>query len=79
MFVFALWSAVGKGLASWLSYVMFSCVFYHFPIRCPGSGVVVDGIDSDLCLLPYFTHAVVHISCLANSYGDNSDSTKHPA
>ena len=26
--------------------VMFSCVFCHFPIRCPGSGVVLDCIDS---------------------------------
>ena len=26
-------------------YVMFSCVFCHFPIRCPGSGVILDCID----------------------------------
>ena len=31
-----------------LLYVMFSCflVFCHFPICCPGSGVVFDCIDS---------------------------------
>ena len=47
LFLAALWSPVGKGLTSWLSklYVMFS-VFCHFPMRCPGSGLVPDYIDS---------------------------------
>ena len=27
--------------------------FCHFPIWCPGEGVVLDGIISDLCLLSY--------------------------
>ena len=27
-------------------YVMFSCVFCHFPTWCPGSGVVFDCINS---------------------------------
>ena len=26
--------------------VMFSCVFCHFPMWCPGSGVVLDCIES---------------------------------
>ena len=29
-----------------LLYVMISCVFFHFLIWCPGSGVVFDYIDS---------------------------------
>ena len=33
-----LWSPAGKGLTS--------CVFCYFSIRCPGSGVVLDCIDS---------------------------------
>ena len=37
----ALWSPVGKGLTPWLSWL--SC---HFPMRCHGSGVVLDCIDS---------------------------------
>ena len=36
----ALWSHAGKGLTSW-----FSCNVCHFPIRYPGSGVVLDFID----------------------------------
>ena len=35
-----------------LLYVMFSCVFYHFPMWCPGSSVVV--YIPDLCFLTYF-------------------------
>ena len=33
----------GKGLSSWLSYVFCIC---HFPISCPGSGVVLACTDS---------------------------------
>ena len=42
----ALWSPVGKGLISWLSFVMFNCVFCHFPMWYPWSGVVHDCIVS---------------------------------
>ena len=31
LFIAALWSPAGKGLTSWLSFVMFSCVFVTFP------------------------------------------------
>ena len=32
----ALWSPVGKGLTSWLSFVMFNCVFVTFPFGILG-------------------------------------------
>ena len=40
-----LWSPAGKGLTSWLSFVVsaVSLSFYHW---YPGSGVVLDCIDS---------------------------------
>ena len=41
----ALWSPVGKGLTSWLSFVVYNCEFVTFPWY-PGSGVVLDCIDS---------------------------------
>ena len=41
-----MWSPAVKGLASWLSFVMFNCVFVTFPMWYPGSGVVIDCIDS---------------------------------
>ena len=46
LFIAALWSPAGKGLTSWLLFVMFNCFFfYHFPMWYPGSGVVLDCID----------------------------------
>ena len=52
----ALWSPAGKGLTSIGASVCdgFLC-FCHVPIRCPGSGAVLDVSIPDLCLLPYFS------------------------
>ena len=41
LYIAALWSPAGKGLTSWLLFVM--C---HFPMWYPGSGVILDCIDS---------------------------------
>ena len=41
----ALWSPAGKGLTSWLSFVV-SSVSLSLSHRYPGSGVVLDCIDS---------------------------------
>ena len=41
----ALWSPAGKGLASWLSFVV-SAVSLSLSHWYPGSGVVLDCIDS---------------------------------
>ena len=41
----ALWSPAGKELTSWLSFVVSNCEFVTFPWY-PGSGVVLDCIDS---------------------------------
>ena len=45
LFICALWSPAGKGLTSWLSFVLSYCAFVtsHW---YPGSGVVLDCIDS---------------------------------
>ena len=45
LFICALWSPAGKGLTSWLSYVM-STVSLSLSHWYPGSGVVLDCIDS---------------------------------
>ena len=45
-FIAALWSPAGKELTYWLLFVMFNCIFFHFPMWCPGSGVALDCIDS---------------------------------
>ena len=44
-FIAALWSPAGKGLTSWLLFVMF-IVFCYYLKRYPGSGVVLDCIVS---------------------------------
>ena len=45
LFIDALCSPEGKGLISWLLFVMF-IVFFYFPIWYPGTGVVFDCFDS---------------------------------
>ena len=44
-FICALWSPAGKGLTSWLSFVV-STVSLSLSYWYPGSGVVLDCIDS---------------------------------
>ena len=38
LFILALWSPAGKGLTSWLSFVVYNCEFVIFPlvswVRC---------------------------------------------
>ena len=45
LFICAFWSPAGKGLTSWLSFVVSNCEFVTFPL-VSGSGVVLDCIDS---------------------------------
>ena len=45
LFICALWSPAGKGLTYWLSFVV-STVSLSLSHRYPGSGVVLDCIDS---------------------------------
>ena len=45
LFICALWSPAGKGLTSWLSFVVYS-VSLSLSHWYPGSGVVLDCIDS---------------------------------
>ena len=46
LFICDLCAPAGKGLTSWLLIVMFKFVFVIFPMWYPGSGVVLDCIDS---------------------------------
>ena len=46
LFIAALWSPAGKGLTPWLSFVIVLLCFRHFPMWYPGSGLVLDCIDS---------------------------------
>ena len=44
LFIWSLWSPAGKGLTSWLSFVVYS-VSLSLSHWYPGSGVVLDCID----------------------------------
>ena len=62
LFMCALWSPAGKGLTSWLTFVVSNCAFCHFPIGILGQ--MWDLIESipDLCTLTYFrmTNQVIY-------------------
>ena len=45
LFICALWSPAGKGLTSWLLFVVSNCEFVTFPL-VSWSGVILDCTDS---------------------------------
>ena len=55
LFICALWSPAGKGLTSWLSFVV-STVSLSLSHWYPGSGVIVS--IPDLCTLTYFSYTI---------------------
>ena len=64
LFVCALWSPAGKGLTSWLSFLVSNCEFVTFPIGIPGQVWYWIVSISDLCNLTYFPFLSVKLSCL---------------
>ena len=63
LFIAALWSHAGKGLTSWLSFMMFKCVSVIF--QCGILGLVKNLIVSipDLCPLPSLLWYFIRIVC----------------
>ena len=53
-FIATLWSPAGKGLASWLSFVMFSLCFVAFPCGILGQVRYLIVSIPDLYFLSYF-------------------------
>ena len=54
LFIAALWSPAGKGLTSWLLFVMFNCVFVTYPCGILGQVWYLIVSIPDLCRLSYF-------------------------
>ena len=54
LFIAALWSSEGKGLTSWLLFVMFIMIFVTFPFGILGQVWHLIVSISDLCCLSYF-------------------------
>ena len=58
LFIAALWSPAGKGLASWLSFVMFNCVYVTFPCDILGQVWYLFVSIPGLCPLSYLNDLV---------------------
>ena len=56
LFICALWSPAGKGLSSWLSFVVSYCKFVTFPIGILGQVWYFIVSIFDHCTLTYFSH-----------------------
>ena len=54
LFICALWSPAGKGLASWLSFVVSNSEFFYFPNGILGQVWYLIVSISDLCDLTNF-------------------------
>ena len=54
LFIAAFWSPVGKGLTSWLLFLMFNCNFVTFPCGILGQVWYFIVLIPDLCRLSYF-------------------------
>ena len=59
LFICALWSPAGKGLTSWLSFVVSNCEFVTFPIGILGQVWYSIVSIPDLCTLTYFQKYVL--------------------
>ena len=66
LFICALWSPAGKGLTSWLSFLVSKCDFVTFPllslVRC-GTYFVS---TPDLCTLTYLNVSIFFIFCASS-------------
>ena len=54
LFIAALWSPAGKGLTSWLMFVMLNCDFVTFPCGILGQVWYFIVLIPDRCCLSYF-------------------------
>ena len=59
LFIAALWSPEGKGLTSWLLFVMFNCDFVTFPFGILGQVRYLIVSIPDPCCLSYFVHTII--------------------
>ena len=53
LFIAAVWSPAGKGLTSWLLFVMFNCVFLTFPCGILGQVWYLIVSFPNICRLSY--------------------------
>ena len=59
LFIAALWSSAGKGLTSWLLFVVSNCDFVTFPCGILGQVWYLIVLIPDLCHISYFVKAKI--------------------
>ena len=64
LFIAALWSPAGKGLTSWLLFVMSNCDFVTFPCGILGQERHLIVSIPDLCRLSYSDMLIMRITCI---------------
>ena len=64
LFTAALWSPAGKGLTSWLLFMMSNCDCFTFPCGILGQAWYLIVLIPDLCRLSYFVH--ICLLCVPN-------------
>ena len=63
LLIAALWSPAGKGLTSWLSFVVLNCVVVTFPFGILGQVWYLIVSIPDIFPLSYCMHSTTYISC----------------
>ena len=66
LYIAAVWSSAGKGLTSWLLFVMFNCGFITFPCGILGQVLYLIVSFPDHCRLSYvdvFYRTIMCLSC----------------
>ena len=75
LFIAALWSSAGKGLTSWLLFVVLNCVFVTYPCGILGQVWYLIVSIADLCpllLLPYHKRLPLKERISSNVGGNSS-------
>ena len=65
LLIAALWSPAGKGLTSWLSFVVLICMVVTFPFGILGQVWYLIVLIPDLCPLSYFHTVCIVLHILA--------------
>ena len=71
LFIAVLWSPAGKGLTSWLLFVMSNCDFVTFPCGILDQVWYLIVLIPDLCCFSYFDSVYIHgdnLSTFGNIY-----------
>ena len=75
LFIAAFWSPEGKGLTSWLLFVMFNCVFVTFPCGILGQVWCLTVSIPYRCCLSYFV--LHHDYCKYTGYNGKYELGKY--